>query len=72
LLAHRIQHEGDAARLGLEQMAQRRLLLAMLGRGEARALGEVEDRRRLAAELRAGASGGFQVLAAFFRVSEAN
>ncbi|MCY1448710.1 hypothetical protein D9M71_654050 [compost metagenome] len=40
----------------------------MFARGEARALGEVEDAGGFATKLRASSAGGFQVLAFLFRV----
>ncbi len=54
---HRVQHERDAARLGLEQIRERRRLLFMLGRREARAFDEVHHRDRDVHELCASTPG---------------
>lgn len=68
LLAHGVEDEGDTAGLGLEQVAERRLLLVVLGAGETGAFEEVEHRYRDAAELGAGLARGRQVLAFLLRV----
>ncbi|MCY1273652.1 hypothetical protein D9M70_222630 [compost metagenome] len=68
LLAHGVQHEGDAAGLGLEQVLEGRALMVVLGAGEAGAFEEVEDAHRVFAELGTGAARGFQVLALLLRV----
>ncbi len=68
LFAHRIEHEGNAASLGFEQVAERRVLLRVFAGGEARAFREVENPHRVMAKLGAGAARGFQVLAFLFRV----
>ncbi len=68
LFAHRIEHEGNAASLGFEQVAEGRVLLRVLTGGEARAFCEVENPHRVVTKLRAGAAGGFQILAFLFRV----
>ena len=68
LLAHGVEHKGDPAGLGFEQVLERRLLLRVLGWRQARAFEEVEYRDRVGFVAFAGFTRGGQVLTAFFRV----
>ena len=62
-LAHGVEHEGHAAGLRPQQVAERRMLRVVLGWREARALGEVHHRHRHVAEFLAGAAGRLAILA---------
>src|SRR5690606_4175322 len=57
LLPHGVEHEGDAPGLGLEQMPERRLLLRMLGRRQARAFEKIEHRHRVGLVALTGLAG---------------
>ena len=60
-IAQGFQCHANAADLGLEQMPVGRLLLCMLGRGEARAFDKAHHRRGHQTELFAGLAPSLQV-----------
>ena len=68
LLAHGVQHEGDAAGFGAQQVLVGGVLFGVFFRGQAGAFEEVEHGYRGSLELLAGALGGQPVLSGLLRV----